>query len=68
MYNRFFTYCPDCGFDTHETQEAAEKAADRCLDHFRDDAADGWSEDVTQICWGEIKGEVVQQPILRPRN
>lgn len=65
--HRFFSYCPDCRFDTHETAEEAAKAADECLDHFREDAPDGWSDEVTAICWGEIKA-TVQETERRPYN
>ena len=58
--DRFFRYCPNCGLDTFGTAEEAEKDADGCVDHYRDDAPDGWDEDVTQICWGEIKGHTVE--------
>ena len=65
--NRFFSYCPDCGIDDHATAEEAEKHADGCLDHYRDDAPDGWDENVTSICWGEIKGSVLETE-RRPFN
>ena len=63
--DRFFSYCPECRFETHATAEEAEKAADEHLDHFRDEAPEGWSEDVTGICWGEIKG-TIQETLRRP--
>lgn len=67
IVHRFFSYCPDCGLDTHETAKEAEESADGHLEHFRDDAPDGWSEEVTAICWGEIKGEV-EETERRPYN
>jgi predicted nucleic acid-binding Zn-ribbon protein len=57
---RFFSQCPDCGFETFKTAKEAEADAEAHLDHYRDDAPDGWNEEVTGICWGEVKGEVVQ--------
>ena len=65
--DRFFSHCPDCGFDTHPTAEKATEAAEGHLDHFREEAGDGWSEDVTGICWGEITQEVVETE-RRPRT
>lgn len=65
--DRFFSYCPECGFDTHPTAETATLAAEDHLEHYRDKAGDGWSEDVTGICWGEIKQEVVETE-RRPRT
>lgn len=53
--DRFFSYCPECQFGTHATAEEAAKAAEEHLEHYQDDAGDGWSDDVTGICWGEIK-------------
>jgi len=58
--DRFFRYCPSCGFDTYENRDTAISEAEECIDHFRDSADDKWSDDVTLICWGEIKGEAVQ--------
>ena len=52
---KFFSYCPDEGFETHNTAEEAKKAADDSIDSFRDNAEDGWSEEVDQVCWGEVK-------------
>jgi len=52
---KFFSYCPDAGFETHDTVEEAKKAADDSIDYFRDNAVDGWSEEVDQVCWGEVK-------------
>lgn len=54
----YFSYDPDCGFEQHDTAEEARKAAETALDHYRDQAADGWSEEVESICWGEIRGSV----------
>ena len=65
--DRFFSYCPDCGFETHTTSEEARDSADAHLDHFRDYACDGWNDDVTQICWGEIR-ETVDETERRPYN
>ena len=57
---RFFSYCPDCLFDIHRTAEEAKQAAEDHLEHYRNEAGDGWSEDVTGVCWGEIKQETVE--------
>ena len=42
--DRFFSQCPDCGFETYKTAKEASDSADAHLDHYRDDAGEGWSE------------------------
>ena len=63
-YN-FFMFDPDNGFETYETAEEAKAAADEAIDYYRGEAGDGWPEEVSQVCWGEIKQET-QQVGLRP--
>ena len=65
--DRFFSYCPECQFETHATAEEAAKAADDHLEHFREEAPDGWSEEVTSVCWGEIRA-TVEETERRPYN
>jgi len=50
----YFSYCPDAGFEIHDTALEAEKSAQDSLDYFRDNACDGWSEEVDGICWGTV--------------
>jgi len=50
-----------------DTPQAAEKAAIVALDCERDAAADGWSEEVTNIMWGRIVGKV-EETYRRPRT
>lgn len=57
---KYFSYHPEEGFGLHETAEEAKEAAEKALDFERDDACDGWSDYVDQICWGEIKQHVVE--------
>ncbi len=57
---RFFAYCPDDGFDVFETAEQAKAAAEQWIDSYRGDAVDGWSEEVDQVCWGEIREKATQ--------
>lgn len=56
----YFSYSPGTGFDTHKTLEEARAAAEEELAVFRDEAADGWSEEVTSICYGTVTGQVVE--------
>jgi hypothetical protein len=52
---RFFSFDPNAGFDTYNTAEEARIATEGFLDEEREEAGEGWSEEVTQICWGEIR-------------
>lgn len=47
------------GFRLHDAEEEARTAAQRALEQRRDEAADGWSEDVESICWGKVHQAVV---------
>lgn len=66
----FFSYCPENGFETHETAALAKEAAEANLEPFADEAVDGWSEQVDQICWGEIKGtcQVISRRPIDPES
>lgn len=59
MEYKYFAYCPDSGFETFQTREEAEKYAQEAIDWFRDSASEGWNEEVSGVCWGEIKQETV---------
>lgn len=56
---KYFGYCPESGFELFATAEEAKAYADLSLEWFRAEAGDGWGEQVDQICWGELKQEVV---------
>lgn len=51
---RFFSYDPNVGFQFHATAKEAQADADTILQHYRDEARDGWNEDVERLCWGEV--------------
>lgn len=59
---RFVVFDPEDGPEWFDTADAAEAHAETILEAERDLSADGWSEEVTGICWGEFVclGEVVQ--------
>lgn len=65
--DKFFSYCPQCQFEFHETEEEAKRYADEHLEHFREEAPDGWSDEVWAVCWGEIKASA-QETERRPYN
>ena len=48
---KYFTYCHESGFDTHETIEGAIEDANERIPNYLDE---GWSEDVTSVCVGKI--------------
>jgi hypothetical protein len=56
----FFSYDHEDGIEFHETAEEAKARAEKALDMDRDFAEDGWDDNVTDICWGEVKGRVVE--------
>lgn len=62
MNNKYFTYDPDQGLETHPTAEKAKQEAEDFIDHYRDNEADGWDEFVEQVCWGVITEQAVEIP------
>jgi len=48
----WYAYDPETGYDTFETAEEAQRAAEASLDHYRDGSPDGWHESVGEIEWG----------------
>ena len=55
--NRYFVYDPNDGFETFSTIEARDKWAKEAIEGHLDD---GWSEDVEQVCVGEITAKATQ--------
>lgn len=53
----YFSYDSDSGFETHETKEEAEKSASDMIDYYRNNASEGWSDEVESVCWGVVKQE-----------
>lgn len=51
MKYKYFSYCPEDGFDTHETLDSALDDANERITNYLDE---GWSEDVTSVCVGKI--------------
>lgn len=54
----WFSYSSLESFESHATAEEARAKAQESLDYCRDEAGDGWPEEVTSICWGRVYGEV----------
>lgn len=58
---KFFSYVPEEGFNLHETEAEAREHAQDALDAERETAGeDGWSDNVTDIGWGEVRGRVLE--------
>ena len=57
---RYFSFDPDGGIAFHVTAAAAKKRAEDALDEEREVSGDGWSESIEEICWGEVRGGVVE--------
>jgi hypothetical protein len=51
----YFSYDPNGdGFCRHDTADAAKDAAEQALEYEKKEAKEGWSEEVTGICWGKL--------------
>jgi hypothetical protein len=55
-----FCYGPNGGFELYETYEEAVKGAEEELDIERDQAGDGWSDEVSNVCVGRLTHHTVQ--------
>lgn len=62
----YFMYGPDCGFERYGSQEAAIKAANEMIDDYREDAAEGWCEEVDQVCFGIVMSYARQHDVQQP--
>lgn len=56
----FFSVDVDGTCDLHATAEAAIAAAESTLEWARDQASDGWPEEIERVCWGQVLGRVVE--------
>jgi hypothetical protein len=64
---RYFAYSPDCGMEFFNTAKEARDHADACIDDYKESSADdGWGEDVTAVCWGEVKEQASQTNVREP--
>lgn len=57
---KFFSYDPDDGFELHATEDEAKARAQAAIDLYRDDAADGWPEEVDGVCWGALQQRAIE--------
>jgi hypothetical protein len=55
MTDRFYSYDPEDGYSEHDSEEAAEQAAERALSGYCGDADEhGWPDGVEAIHWGRL--------------
>lgn len=62
---KYFSYSPDDGFITFDTEEEAKSSAEAYIQCFRDECSDGWSEEVMRVSWGSVSEyttEVSREP------
>lgn len=50
----YFAYSPEYGFDYFKDKQSAIDTAQDEIDAYREDAEDGWSEDVQRVSWGGV--------------
>lgn len=50
----YFAFAPECGFDYFANKQDAIDTAQAEIDAYRDDAFDGWDEDVRRVSWGIV--------------
>ncbi|WP_368300903.1 hypothetical protein [Kluyvera sichuanensis] len=50
----YFAFAPEYGFDYFANKQDAIDTAQAEIDAYRDDAFDGWDEDVRRVSWGVV--------------
>lgn len=58
----WFSFDCENGIAFHDTEAEAKARAEESFDQARDFADEGWDENVTDICWGEVRGKVNEVP------
>lgn len=58
---KYFSYSGECGIETHTTEAEALAACEEMVQACRDEAADGWPDDVDTIIWGIVLGETKER-------
>lgn len=61
---KFFSYDRFGDFELHDTAEAAKRSAEESLTAERETASqcgEGWPDEVTEICWGELREKALEQ-------
>lgn len=63
---KYFMYGPDCGFEHYNSQDEALKAANEMIGDYRENAADGWCDEVDQVCFGIVLSYSLQHDVKPP--
>ncbi|WP_128602037.1 hypothetical protein [Pantoea wallisii] len=50
----FFAYGGDCGYEEFKTADEARKFANEEIAYYREQACDGWSDEVGGVVWGIV--------------
>lgn len=50
----FFSYDSSCSYEEHDTADKAAAYAEDSISEYRDNAPDGWSDEVGSVVWGVI--------------
>jgi hypothetical protein len=58
--NKYFSYDHDEGLELHDTLDKAKSRAEECFQLDRDNAGDGWHDEVSTICYGIVIGKVTE--------
>jgi len=66
--SKYYVHVPGEGIEIYNTAEEAQKIAEECLDHLREEARkdEGWFDDTHLLEWGELKTEQKVQEIKEP--
>jgi hypothetical protein len=68
MANRWFSYDPEgYGIEFWDTARKARDRANEILDTERYLSSEGWSDTITQVCWGKV-AEVARVVSSRTRT
>ena len=60
---RFFAYDDEVGFERFNTEAEAKNSVQESIDEYRAIAAEGWPEEVENICWGIVLGTTKEVPL-----
>lgn len=60
---QFFAYDDEVGFERFNTEAEAKKSVQESIDEYRAIAAEGWPEEVENLCWGIVLGTTKEVPL-----